>query len=110
VSIVLFYVLFVLIVLFYVLFVSIVLFYVLFVSIVLFYVLFVSIVLFYVLFVSIVLFCVLFVCECVLYYCHRVSTQLQLRNISRIISYKLKASIFYINCDKDKHRNVTLWR
>ena len=36
------------------------------------------IVLFYVLFVSIVLFYVLFVCKCVLYYCHRVSTQLQL--------------------------------
>jgi len=43
-------------------------------------------VLFCVLFVSIVLFCVLFVCKCVLYYCHRVSTQLQL-NISYIISF-----------------------
>jgi len=43
-----------------------------------------SIVLFYVLFVSIVLFFVLFVCKCVLYYCHRVVTQLQL-NISYII-------------------------
>ena len=30
----------------------------------------------------IVLFCVLFVCKCVLYYCHRVATQLQLTNIS----------------------------
>jgi hypothetical protein len=68
--------------LFYVLFVSIVLFYLLFVSIVLFYLLFVSIVLFYLLFVSIVLFYVLFVCKCVPYYCHRVSTQLQLTNIS----------------------------
>ena len=41
-------------------------------------------VLFYVLFVSIVLFYVLFVCKCVLYYCHRVSTQLQLN-----VSYRI---------------------
>ena len=38
-------------------------------------------VLFYVLFVF-VLFYVLFACKCVLYYCHRVLSQLQLTNIS----------------------------
>jgi hypothetical protein len=34
-------------------------------------------------FCFIVLFCVLFVCKCVLY-CHRVSTKLQLANISYV--------------------------
>jgi hypothetical protein len=37
-------------------------------------------------FCFIVLFSVLFVCKCVLYYCHRVATQLQLINISISIS------------------------
>ena len=36
-----------------------------------------------------VLFYVLFVCKCVLYYCHRVLTQLQLRNISHITSHHI---------------------
>jgi len=51
-------------------------------------------------FCFIVLFCVLFVCNCVLYYCHRVSTQLQLTNIYHIISYhkQLSFRFVFVNC------------
>ena len=41
-------------------------------------------------FCFIVLFCVVCVCKCVLYYCHRVSAQLQLTNIS----YHIISSVF----------------
>ena len=34
----------------------------------------------------VVLFCVLFVCKCVLYYCHRVTTQLQLINMIYLLT------------------------
>jgi len=37
----------------------------------------------------IVLFCLLFLCKCVLYYCHRESTQLKLTNISNCLIIKL---------------------
>jgi hypothetical protein len=44
-------------------------------------------------FCFVVLFCVLFVCKCVLYYRHRLSTQLQLTNISyHIIPKNLQCS------------------
>jgi hypothetical protein len=44
-----------------------------------------------------VLFYVFFVCKCVLYYCHRLATQLQLINIS----YQI---------DKRKFKLATIWK
>ena len=46
-------------------------------------------------FCFIVLFCVLFLCKCVMYYCHRVSTQMQFRYI-----------ILYYN--DDLHRSLSI--
>ena len=49
--------------------------------------------LFYVLFVSVVLFYVLFVCKCILYRCHRVTTQLQL-NTGRFTMFSAITNIY----------------
>jgi hypothetical protein len=48
-------------------------------------------------FCFIVFFCVLFVCKCVLYYCQWASTQVQLSNISYIISY-----IIHLDCETNE--------
>jgi hypothetical protein len=50
------------------------------------------------------LLCVLFVCKCVLYYCHRVSTQLQLTNMYHIIYTKL----YWTGLAQDRDRWRTL--
>jgi len=42
----------------------------------------------------IVLFCVLCVCKCVLYYCHRVLTQLQLKNTGCFIMFSVITNIY----------------
>ena len=41
-------------------------------------------------FCFIVFFCVLFVCKCVLYYCHRVSTQLKVTKIPANVATVMK--------------------
>jgi len=48
------------------------------------------------LFVCFVSFCLLFVCKCVLYYCHRVATQLLLTNISYHIYRIVSCHVIYI--------------
>jgi len=47
-------------------------------------------------FCFIVLFCILFVCKCVPYYCHRVSTQLQLTNVSSYIFVRSLVAARYV--------------
>ena len=53
-----------------------------------------------------VLFCVLFVCKCVLYYYHRVATQLQLTNIlhHKLVQVKASASLNMMPCRQYKYK------
>jgi hypothetical protein len=56
----------------------------------------------------IVLFDILFLCKCVLYYFHRVSTQLQLTNIYHIISNQI-ASIVKVSIKAKQFCDVTFY-
>jgi len=45
-------------------------------------------------------FCILFVCKCVLHYCHRLATQLQLTNISYYISISCLTGLQFVMTDQ----------
>jgi hypothetical protein len=52
--------------------------------------------LFIVMYVPFSVFCVLFVCNCVPYYCHRVSTQLKLK-VNNILILSVSIPLYFIN-------------
>ena len=71
------------------------------------YVVLLLFVLFCVLFVFV--FYVLFMCKCVLYYCHRVLTQLQLTNISyHILNTFLWVAVCCVVCKLTEHTPLRL--